>query len=351
MIPGSGSQAGFSAAGRPQEGLTYGRAKSLSYEQTLRAAVVGARRERQGTGEYIARELAQAGCEVCGVVGTRAESVEEAQANLRQRHGIEAEGYLDLASLLAAQRPQVIAICSPPESHLELLEAALAAGCHVYCEKPLVFDAERDVEEQVRRAEAAIDLASAEGLVLGVNTQWPYTLPAFDALYPGGRDTPGELRMWLAPDSIGPRMVVDSASHVLSLAWALVGPGELVDVRWTAPTGEREEGLLEFGYRHAAGDLSVRLELRRCSEIPRPAGYAVDGQALERQIEQPGYRIRFARPDGVRSDPADPLVAAVADFVRAVRVQEPNDAAALKLGVRPFFQLVQAATHREVSYG
>ncbi|MCA8920720.1 MAG: Gfo/Idh/MocA family oxidoreductase [Planctomycetes bacterium] len=311
---------------------------------------MGARRERQGTGEFVARELERAGCTVCALVGTRPETVEAARADLARRHGIEAQGYLDLPSLLAAEAPDVVAICSPPETHLELLELALAAGCHVYCEKPLVFDAAGDDAELIRRAEAAIERARATGRLLGVNTQWPFTLAAFDALYPGGRAAPQTLRMWLTPDSGGARMVVDSASHVLSLAYALVGPGELRGIAWTPHAEGPEGGALSFGYRHAAGELAVRLELRRGATTPRPAGYAIDGQAVEREVELPDYRIRFVRPDGARSDPADPLVAAVGDFVQGIRTHRPTDVEALKLGVGPYFQLVHA-THREVSYG
>lgn len=305
---------------------------------------------RQGTGEFVARELAAQGVEVCGIVGTRAESSTAARDALRSRYGIEARGYLDLPSALEAEAPRVVAICSPPETHLELLEQALAAGCHVYCEKPLVYDAARDAGEQQERAQAAIARAGEGGLQLGVNTQWPFTLPAFDALYPGGRAAPRELRMWLAPDSVGPRMVVDSASHVLSLAYALVGPGAVEGASF-AGGPEAEAGELDLAYRHGAGLLQVRLELRRSAAVPRPAGYAVDGQVLERRITQPGYRISFVRPDGVASDPADPLVAAVEDFVHGVRTHRPLDVPALELGVGAFFQLVATARHQEVSYG
>ena len=62
----------------------------------MKAAVVGARRVRQGTGEYVARELARRGVDVVAIVGTRPDSVAEAATNLRERHGIEARGYTSL---------------------------------------------------------------------------------------------------------------------------------------------------------------------------------------------------------------------------------------------------------------
>ncbi|MES2957049.1 MAG: Gfo/Idh/MocA family oxidoreductase [Pseudomonadota bacterium] len=43
-----------------------------------------------------------------------------------------------LAELLASDDIDVIDICTPPNTHLSLIEQALAAGKHVVCEKPLV---------------------------------------------------------------------------------------------------------------------------------------------------------------------------------------------------------------------
>src|SRR5262245_12329965 len=38
--------------------------------------------------------------------------------------------------LLAAERPDVVHICTPPASHAPLALAALKAGSHIYVEKP-----------------------------------------------------------------------------------------------------------------------------------------------------------------------------------------------------------------------
>src|SRR4051812_42202314 len=101
----------------------------------LRAAVVGARRERQGTGEFIARALAKQGVRVESIVGTRPETAEQARVDLKERHGIDARAHLSLEELLAKEKPDIVVIASPAEYHLPALEAALQAGCHVFCEK------------------------------------------------------------------------------------------------------------------------------------------------------------------------------------------------------------------------
>lgn len=55
---------------------------------------------------------------------------------LATRYGVPAH-YDDLDRLLAAERPDVVHITTPPQSHLPLARAALDAGAHVYVEKPL----------------------------------------------------------------------------------------------------------------------------------------------------------------------------------------------------------------------
>jgi predicted dehydrogenase len=63
----------------------------------------------------------------------------------------------------AAARPdglQVVSIATPNSSHDAVAKAALLAGLHVVCEKPLTI--------RLEDAEALQALASARGLVLGV---------------------------------------------------------------------------------------------------------------------------------------------------------------------------------------
>ncbi len=59
---------------------------------------------------------------------------EQAQA-FAGRHGI-SQVFTDVAALLAEARPDVVSVCSPNRFHHEHVMQALAAGCHVMCEKP-----------------------------------------------------------------------------------------------------------------------------------------------------------------------------------------------------------------------
>lgn len=47
-----------------------------------------------------------------------------------------------LAALIAAGRPDIVAIVTPPDSHYPLILECLAAGLHVFCEKPFVLTLE-----------------------------------------------------------------------------------------------------------------------------------------------------------------------------------------------------------------
>jgi len=56
--------------------------------------------------------------------------------------------YADCAEMLATERPNVLHITTPPQSHLALTRQAVAAGCHVFMEKPVAL-VHADVEALV----------------------------------------------------------------------------------------------------------------------------------------------------------------------------------------------------------
>ena len=58
----------------------------------------------------------------------------------------------DVAELLASVRPDVVHITTPPESHFGIARRCLAAGCHVYVEKPFTVDS-REAEVLIQTAQ------------------------------------------------------------------------------------------------------------------------------------------------------------------------------------------------------
>jgi predicted dehydrogenase len=313
----------------------------------LRVAVVGARRERQGTGEFIARSFAQHGCSVEAIAGTSEASAEKARGALRDRYAIDCRAYVSLDELLRKEKPDVVAVASPAEFHRAALEAALRAGCHVFCEKPLfwsdAYDGD-DSEELVRDDAGRLhELAHGRGRLLFLNTQWPETLDAFRELHPDALDQPlRSLDMWMSPLSEGTTMVVDSAPHVLSLVHALAGEGDVEPGRFDA--SRWPHGLdLEFDFRHAKGVARVGLHLRQCPEPPRPAAYAVNGRRADRVVELPSYRQSF-ESTGRRVELADPLERRVKRFIDAVGRGEPTDRYAIVEAMAQLARLVSVVS-------
>jgi predicted dehydrogenase len=118
---------------------------SLGY-RPLRVVIVGCGKIADSHVDEIRRLPEQAQVvAVCDREGLMAEQ-------LAMRFAIPAR-YDDFESMLEQERPDVVHITTPPQSHTALALTALAADCHVYVEKPFALDS----------VQAAQVLAAAEG--------------------------------------------------------------------------------------------------------------------------------------------------------------------------------------------
>ena len=61
----------------------------------------------------------------------------------------------DLRQLLAAEQLDAVTIATPDHLHVEPALAAIAAGCHVFCEKPLADERGRGARALSRRPPSA----------------------------------------------------------------------------------------------------------------------------------------------------------------------------------------------------
>src|SRR4051794_26390004 len=108
----------------------------------MRAAVVGT----GFIGVVHVEALRRIGVEVAGVVGS-------SPARAREKPGLP-EPYESYEALLADETVDVVHITTPNHLHHAQAKAALAAGKHVVCEKPLALGA-AETRELVRLAEAS----------------------------------------------------------------------------------------------------------------------------------------------------------------------------------------------------
>ena len=47
------------------------------------------------------------------------------------------KSYLDYRKMLKIERPDAVLICTPNDTHFEVIEACCSNGIHIFCEKPL----------------------------------------------------------------------------------------------------------------------------------------------------------------------------------------------------------------------
>ncbi len=133
--------------------------------------------------------------------------------------------------IFADERIQLVHICTPNEYHYEQVKKALAAGKHVYCDKPLTVSADE--------AEELAELAAKSGKTAQVafqNRFFPATLRARQLIEEGrigeilcfrgeylhsGAIDPNRPMGWKQGSSGG--VLLDLGSHILDLVGTLVG--------------------------------------------------------------------------------------------------------------------------------
>ena len=132
---------------------------------TLKVAIVGCGKIADGQFEEISKmpELGRV-IAVCDREGLMAEQ-------MSMRYGIPAF-YDDFARLLQVERPDVVHITTPPGSHLAIARAAMDAGAHVYCEKPLTMNH--------ADSKALVDYAQAKDRKLTIGYTYYFDPPAIE---------------------------------------------------------------------------------------------------------------------------------------------------------------------------
>lgn len=288
--------------------------------------VIGARRRRQGVGEFLAQAFSAAGAEVSAIVGTSPETASLAQAQLHERYGIRCSAHTSIDEALEREAPDIAVICSPFEVHYEQLRAVQRAGAHCLCEKPLWWG---ETNDRIAETKSIVDGFITHDRYLALVTQWPYTLPAFYSIYPQLKEQPvTDFQMTLSPMRAGLSMILGSAPHLLSMLQHLLGHGTVGSPRARFLGSDQSRLELDFEYRHAAGNTAVHFEASVCTHPPRPASYAINGFRVERQITLPQYRTSFVGQKR-HVEVEDPLTLLAVDYLNKVETHCAVDRQAL----------------------
>ncbi|WP_345763678.1 Gfo/Idh/MocA family protein [Diaminobutyricibacter sp. McL0608] len=153
------------------------------------------------------------------IVGRDADRVEEA----REKFGWE-RAETDWRRVVADPEIDVVDICSPGDSHAEIAIAALDAGKHVLCEKPLA-----NTVEEAERMVAAAERAAARGIrsMVGFSYRRVPAIGFARALIADGRL--GEIRQTRA-EYLQDWLVDENGPMTWRLDKALAGSGSLGDI-------------------------------------------------------------------------------------------------------------------------
>jgi predicted dehydrogenase len=161
----------------------------------------------------------------------------------------------DWRELVARDDLDLVAVCTPTDLHHEQTLAALRAGKHVLCEKPVALD--------TAQAREMLDVATGSGLVHAVDFEGRWLqdrLAVWDRVLEGYVGDPYHLRFtstadywhgsrglqseWMYSVADGGGYLMGMGSHDIDFACALLGTPVAVcaDVRTTIPTRRREDG-------------------------------------------------------------------------------------------------------------
>ncbi|MHB1357652.1 MAG: Gfo/Idh/MocA family protein [Anaerolineae bacterium] len=169
--------------------------------------------------------------------------------------------YPNAAEMLAAEKPDLVSVCVPNALHKEMTLAALAAGAHVLCEKPMAL-LYADALEMVAAAKAA-----NKSLTLGHHLRFhPPAVAMYNEIASGKlgqvyyakasylrrSGIPGYGSWFTNKDQAGGGAMLDIGCHILDLALWFLGHPKPVSVSAStyAMFGPRYKGLGTWGSDH-----------------------------------------------------------------------------------------------------
>jgi predicted dehydrogenase len=284
---------------------------------------------------------------VCDLDSGRARTVAEPRG---------ASVYTSWEEMLGGEDVDALWVCTPPMQHRSPAEAALAAGVHVYLEKPVA----RSVED----GEAIARAAGSSEAVCAVGYQWHASelvelarealAGAEPALLVGRNFGPVAGRPWFMDQEQGGGQLLERGSHHIDLQRALAGA--IVSVRVTAAglrlSGEQASGIedaIVTQLRFESGALgTVQIAWSRPGQ---PEVYTTDvladGATMRLELGPERFQLTGASRHGTLDASAgDPMDRSIRQFLDAVAA---GDATAVACDVGDALETLRVAAACETA--
>ncbi len=282
--------------------------------EPLRVAIVGA----SGIGRHHANWHDAVGSRVVAFVGTTPERCHETSTALASTFDFSGRGYTSIDEMLQQERPDLVDVCSPNPTHYHATLRALQAGCHVLCEKPLVWDGSLSGAQLAAQIGEIERLAAAHGRHVGMCSQLTAVLPQYDRL----------CRTGSMPARFVAQMETTSREHLRSAAevWVDMAPHPISLILARYPDAQVDPSTLEVRFEgHAAqasfevidGSQRCHCEIMVCDkQPPLRRCFGFDDQIVEmsgRPGEDGYYRSVLSR-EGVEDVDLDPMHRLIGQF-------------------------------------
>jgi myo-inositol 2-dehydrogenase / D-chiro-inositol 1-dehydrogenase len=226
-----------------------------------------------------------------------ADSDEDRLKEIATRFGIP-RCYADYQALLANPDVEVVAVCVPPRLHAEVALAAVAAGKHVFIEKPLAVTLGECAEllEQSAR--------SPRKVMVGFNLRWHRLVRRAREMIQDG--TLGDLELIRTSFTTGGRMKATSPAWS---SWRTPGGGVLFDLGvhhfdlWRYMTGAEVIEISAMNHSHEAGGQSSTVQARMDSGLLVTSAFsnqATDSNELEICGSKGSIRVSCYRFAGLK---------------------------------------------------
>jgi predicted dehydrogenase len=249
--------------------------------------------------------------------------------------------YTDLAQALADPKVDAVVLATPHELHEAQIEQAVAAGKHVFCEKPLALTRAGAVK--------AVEACAARGLVLGMGHERRYEPPVSEMIKAAESGALGRLLQieanfshdkFLSLDASNWRLKANHAPaagmtatgiHLTDLSVRLLGPASDVRVVCENLASEFPQGdTMSAHVRFAGGGTAYISATLVTPFISRFAVYGTKGWIEVRDkahVESPdGWIVTKASTgsaiESYEVPPAEPVRDNLVAFARAIRGEQ-----------------------------